>query len=45
MFKNLQIGTKLGLAFLLLTLLSVGLGAVAMFQTRASQDEWRGFER
>ena len=45
MFKNLRIGTKLGAAFLLLTLLSIGLGAVAIFETRSMHDNWLAFER
>ena len=45
MFKNLRIGAKLGLAFSLLTLLSVMLGVVAILQTRGMHDEWTSFEQ
>ncbi|MCM5681263.1 methyl-accepting chemotaxis protein [Schlegelella sp. S2-27] len=45
MFRNLQIGVKLGIAFALLTLLSVMLGATATFQTRHMEVSWAGFEQ
>jgi methyl-accepting chemotaxis protein len=45
MFKNLRIGAKLGLAFSLLTLLSVVLGGVAILQTREMHESWTAFEQ
>ena len=45
MLNNLRIGTKLAAAFLLLILLSIGLGGVAMHEANAMRDNWLGFER
>jgi methyl-accepting chemotaxis protein len=45
MFRNLRIGAKLGIAFALLTLLSIALGIVAIMQTRSMHSEWLAFEQ
>ena len=41
MLSNMKVGTRLGLAFLLLTLLSVALGWIAIHETNAMKDQWR----
>ncbi len=45
MFKNLRIGAKLGVAFTVLTLLSIALGVVAIVQTRSMHGEWVSYEQ
>ena len=45
MFRDLRIGAKLGVAFALLTLLSIALGVVAIYQTHRMHAEWVVFER
>ena len=45
MFKNLRIGAKLGVAFTVLTLLSIALGVVAIVQTRSMRGEWLTYEQ
>ncbi|RFP12668.1 MULTISPECIES: methyl-accepting chemotaxis protein [unclassified Duganella] len=41
MFSNLKVGTRLGLAFFLLTLLSVALGWIAIHETSAMNEQWK----
>ena len=41
MLSNLKVGTRLGLAFLLLTLLSITLGWIAIHETSAMNDQWK----
>jgi len=41
MLSNMKVGTRLGLAFLLLTLLSVALGWIAIHETNAMKEQWR----
>ncbi len=43
MLSNLKIGTRLGIAFGVLTLLSLLLGLVGMSETRQMSDEWQNF--
>jgi methyl-accepting chemotaxis protein len=43
MLTNLKIGARLGGAFLLMTLLAVGLGAVALLQVQTMGGQWRQF--
>ncbi|WP_217916364.1 methyl-accepting chemotaxis protein [Duganella sp. BJB1802] len=41
MLSNLKVGIRLGLAFFLLTLLSVALGWIAVHETSAMNEQWR----
>ncbi|WP_332856062.1 HAMP domain-containing methyl-accepting chemotaxis protein [Duganella sp. S19_KUP01_CR8] len=41
MFSNLKVGTRLGLAFFLLTMLSVALGWIAIHETSAMNEQWK----
>jgi methyl-accepting chemotaxis protein len=41
MLSNLKVGTRLGLAFFLLTMLSVALGWIAIHETRDMNEQWR----
>src|SRR5471032_2757417 len=41
MFYNLKVGTRLGLAFFLLTMLSVALGWIAIHETSAMNEQWK----
>ncbi len=41
MLSNMKVGTRLGLAFFLLTLLSVALGWIAIHETAAMNEQWR----
>jgi len=45
MFYGLRIGTRLGLAFALSTLLSVALGLIAVSQTRVMNEQWQTFKQ
>src|SRR5471032_3323964 len=41
MLSNFKVGTRLGFAFFVLTLLSVALGWIAIHETGAMNDQWR----
>ena len=41
MLSNMKVGTRLGLAFFLLTLFSVALGWIAIHETAAMNEQWR----
>ena len=44
MLSNFKVGTRLGFAFFLLTLLSVALGWIAIHETSAMNDQWRAIK-
>ncbi|WP_255575797.1 methyl-accepting chemotaxis protein [Duganella violaceipulchra] len=41
MFSSLKVGTRLGLAFFLITMLSVALGWIAIHETSAMNEQWK----
>ncbi len=44
MLSNVRIGTRLGMAFFLLTMLSLALGWIAIQETAAMNDQWKSIK-